>query len=100
LKTVETLKAARAKIEKRDNWIKGTSFMRRGLPGELIDCYCSSGAVVHSAVDGEACADAHEALAVAAGTHIVLFNDREATTHSDVLAVFDKAIAAEEAKAA
>lgn len=86
---VQLLTEARAKIADPKNWIKGRFV--------VDDCYCSVGAVYMSAVGEDNRAfrmEAIKALRVAAGVESVIdFNDAETTSHADVLAMFDKAIA-------
>ena len=95
------LRDAKALIDTPEKWIKGHS--RKVVNG--VTCHCADGAVwslthldpldlnyfpavraLSVAATGRAIADGH-----------VWFNDRQSTTHADVMALFDRAIAAEEA---
>lgn len=90
LKTAKTLIGARKLIEDVKNWGRG-SYNRNGQ-------LCAVGAI--AAVEGVGGVTAHgesgatDALRLACGDQkIAYFNDTH--THKEVLAVFDKAIAAE-----
>lgn len=86
---VQILTDARAKLEDPKNWTKGRFFGQDG--------YCALGAVVLVTPSVQACALRSEvirALRAAVGVESVIdFNDAETTSHADVLAMFDKAIA-------
>lgn len=106
---LEVLKGARAKIA--HGWTQGYLARQagRGLwysdleSGEPSDCWCASGAIIAcTRGNDDARKSAWEALRLAAGLNaggdIPSWNDRAERTQADVLAAFDKAIAAEEAK--
>lgn len=101
----ETLIAARKLIEKPENWTKGA----HARDSEGVDvwpddsssvCFCASGAV-RLASSGSALElfigqkMLEECLPPSLGyDQIPSFNDAPETTHADVLALFDRAIAA------
>lgn len=110
MNTVELLKAARAKIEKPENWTQG-AFAKNAEGHNTflghddyvnVTCWCAWGAVEEAAGSGvRYSGDAMQALhcALPEGTEWVPdFNDSH--THEEVLALFDRAIASEEAKTA
>jgi len=87
---IQILKAARAKIEKPENWGKG----RRGYERSLDTC-CSAEAIEEVAWDGERQL-AYGLLKCAAGLtdcYISDWNDAPERTHAEVLATFNLAIA-------
>ncbi|AXV15092.1 hypothetical protein CYG48_04885 [Neorhizobium sp. SOG26] len=97
MNTVEILKAARELIADEKNWLQGSLYDRRN--GE--DCYCAVGALdVVTEMDGDALDRAIEAIQelLGAGNSIVNFNDTHA--HSQVIDLFDSAIARAESEAA
>lgn len=109
MNTVEILKAARELISDEKRWTQGE--LARDMFGIYADydsddavCFCSEGAIrrvtitVPSDERLRARQDAWGALNKAAGGNIVTFN--EGRTHSEVLAVFDRAIACAESEAA
>lgn len=107
MNTLAILKAARAKIEKPENWTQGV-FARNAhglLTGPHFSdaaCWCALGAVKAALPDHyTGYSKMRELLSAACppGGDIVDFNDDLSTTHADILAMFDRAIAAEEAKA-
>lgn len=107
--TADILRAAKAHISEPENWFQGEYFK-----GSLIDpdtsCACALGAVrvanwsahaIHSVF-----VDIHDDTPAAHTLHSVLpdgfftvndFNDDPNTTHADIMALFDRAIAAAEA---
>ena len=96
--TLEVLKAARAKIEKPENWCRGKLKEYAGDTGPACK-WCASGAVYDICPAGRAYWDSLDALAnLVVDRSVSRFNDNPHTTHSDILALFDKAIAAEESK--
>jgi hypothetical protein len=110
MSTAELLKAARAKIEKPENWTKGTNARdANGNPTAAYSpaavCFCAIGAI-HSITMPRTLPnlDARTAM-VRALMHfhpncfVSDFNDAPTTTHANVLALFDEAIANEEAAA-
>lgn len=88
-RVVRILQVARAKIEDPANWRKD-EFEKEGR-------YCAVGAVI--SVSGWGDCSAWRALdAVCELQCTPWFNDQPTTTHADVLALFDRAIAAAEAQ--
>jgi hypothetical protein len=90
MSVVDDLIAARALIENPENWIKGENF-------RLVDgraCYCMDGALqaVGVGVDGDAWWALNDHLGGYTHLGLIWFNDAAATTHSDVMALFDRAI--------
>ncbi len=98
------LRDARALIEDPERWTK-RGFVSYNAVG--LESYCALGAVAELKISGKRIptadrADAWYSLAVAAGgTHwsaVGYFNDGPDTSHADVLALFDRAIADEEGR--
>lgn len=96
--TKEILIAARAKIEREENWTRG-AYARDWAGGvrlpqsEAAVCFCALGAVRsvqchYEEGDRAIFALRHEI----SGTPVSDFNDNPATTHADILALFDRAI--------
>lgn len=86
----ENLIAAKALIDTPEKWIKG-ELSKNG-------CYCALGAVQRASNYNVRTKDAlYDALP---DVGIMTFNDDPNTTHSDIMALFDRAIAAEESKEA
>lgn len=84
--TVDVLVAARALIEKPENWGRGMSQTRRRnqlCAGEALDRVSR----------GSYLGEAGDALELAMGAGIVAFNDHH--NHAEVLTAFDRAIEAE-----
>lgn len=105
--TIEILKEARELIAKEGGWGQGT--YARSADGEVsyptnpdAVCFCTWGALI--AVDARQ--ELHRpdgvqpALDNVTGGNFVAFNDAPGRTQAEVVAKFDEAIAAEEAKAA
>ena len=111
--TVEFLKETRAKLAQ--GWTQGEFARKDGVPTSTSaldsDCWCVVGALgyvalLHGDYDMPAKFAARSALVDAIGAEfegwrfsLPRWNDDPARTQGEVLAVFDKAIAAEEAKA-
>lgn len=112
--TVEFLKETRAKLAQ--GWTQGEFACKDGVPTDASaldsDCWCVVGALGHVALlhgdyDMPAKFAARSALVEAIGVSefegwgfsLSRWNDDPARTQDEVLALFDKAIAAEEAKA-
>lgn len=105
MNTVDILRAARAKIENPENWCQGVYFA--SASGERVapwaaERWCATGAVW--AVVGTGAEKYHErgpalhALCDAIGGEWQTdYNDTH--THAEVIAMFDRAIEAEERKA-
>lgn len=103
MNTLEVLKAGRNLISDPQKWVQGT--YAKNIDGWPIYgnnaaavCFCSIGAVQHVTgmchnIETETVC---EVLSNAAGMHIAYYND--AHSHEEVLAVWDRAIAAEEGK--
>ena len=97
----EVLRAARAKIEKPEHWTQGVlSRDANGTPSFYAAahtkavCWCASGAIFSAAGESDPL-DALDAFRSMINGSIPQFNDTH--THAEVLAAFDKAIAAAEA---
>lgn len=100
----EILEAAKAKIANPENWTQGY-YAKDENGDELLGnepdavCFCGYGAIeavtdtVHMGKGWPK--EAEDALDAAAGKNFPCFNDER--THAEVLAVFDKAIAAAKA---
>jgi hypothetical protein len=105
--TAEILRTARDLISDPEKWIKGAD----ALPSRDADpetdevdplddralCFCVGGAISRAAGgDSDEAYEAARAFAQAAdnSSYPFTFNDRESTTHADVLAALDKAIEA------
>jgi hypothetical protein len=91
---LQVLVGARKRIEDPSRWTKGR--FRQVKDGHA--CYCALGAVRASRaphyLKAEAMGRLEKVLSHRVGHwNIVNFNDREATTHEQVLEVFDQAIA-------
>lgn len=98
--TLEILRAAREKIADPDRWVKG----ELAIDGEGLRIETASGAHrgVRWCAVGACCAvagmdwtTAGDALEAVAGESVVDFNDTH--THAEVLALFDRTIAEQEA---
>lgn len=103
MNTIEVLRAARELISDSARWTKGTS--ARDINGQKCEIsrgvsWCALGAAdKFSAGRGAAGAALHAALASMPGNELRMvtsYNDSH--THAEVLALFDRAIAAEEAR--
>lgn len=110
--TAEILREARELISTPEAWCKGgnsfstPSAVRRAPEGNGYRpagtepdavCWCPSGAINRAAGghDAPGRSDAERAFSRAAGVALPFrFNDLSTTTHADVLAAFDRAIAA------
>lgn len=101
MNTKEILIAARQLVEKPERWTQGV--FARDLNGRPVDllgphakCFCISGAVGRVVKRDHAKWD--QILELLAKTarrrNIVRFNDANKRTHAEVLAAFDRAIAA------
>lgn len=97
---LDLLTRARARIEKPEAWTKGaiarTSDDERTLARDpQATCWCALGAIAAER-GGEVHHPAWQAVQqqLPAGESIGSFNDHPDTTHADVLALFDRAIAA------
>ena len=103
METIEILRSARALIDAPEKWTKWTEARdAAGLGVPCYDknavCFCAVGAVVRHPTNGKtffALRLLREALPT--GGYIDEYNDHPETTHADILALFDRAIAAEEA---
>ena len=102
---LKILKAARAKITKPERWTKGE--IARNAAGKEVSprskeavCWCALGAL--QAAAGKKCSfieiDDLAYELTPRWTWIAKVNDHKDTTHADILALFDRAIAAEKAK--
>lgn len=96
--TVEILRAARALIATPDQWTQGTVARdkngRRAHPeSPAARQWCAAGACIATGA-GIAAGCALDAVARSKGhLFVTAFNDDPDTTHTDVLALYDRAIA-------
>jgi hypothetical protein len=102
VEVVEVLRAARAKIEKPECWIRYE--LARDYSGNWVGvcspearCFCIIGALASTSSDYEAARLALLDVLPSGFCGAVDFNDAQETTHADVLALFDRAIASAEA---
>ena len=108
METIDVLKATRALIDTPEKWTKGA--YARDARGRVVgwldpgaSCFCVQGAF-HKALGhlGDSSFEVwHERVSDAFPAHfnsVQEYNDHPDTTHADIMAVFDRAIAAEEAK--
>ncbi len=100
---LDVLRAAREKIATPERWTKGAE--ARTVHGDVtaIDdsaaSWCVDGSiwdVTRNLVVAGLCFDALYA-AMPTAVRITTYNDAPTTTHADIMALFDRAIAAEEA---
>lgn len=96
----ENLIAAKALIDTPEKWIK------YDLRNDDRTCFCAIGAVEKAInldpIDGDLF-NSPEVMALAASlvepsdtwTDLSFYNDRETTTHADIMALFDRAIEAQ-----
>lgn len=93
--TADTLRAARALIESPADWRQYS-----GVNHHTTQGYCAMEALsgVPTAVDGayDQAAEGLHAQLPADVPSIITYNDDPSTTHADILALFDRAIAAQE----
>ncbi len=99
--TLEILKAARALIDREEKWTRGAvARTAHGYQVQSIDDsavqFCILGALAKASNNWKLCLMAGDSLRGLLKTAIQEFNDAPTTTHADVLALFDRAIAAEE----
>jgi len=95
--TIKALREARALIDEPSKWIKGD--LARSKFGNTCEtssqnavCFCSVGALMR--VTGHLFGPEWRALSSTFGNRpVAAWNDDSATTHKDVLAAFDRAIA-------
>lgn len=103
----EDLKAARKLIEEPECWTQGS--MARDAAGNALGfrspdavCYCALGAldsVIREQHPSERFVKARMLLEQVCGEYVESVNDSPNTTHADVLAMFDRAIALAESAA-
>lgn len=100
--TADTLRRAKAKIATPETWTKED--YAKDADGMFTDarspkatCWCSMGAI-QTVCSEEDWTRITRALRIGGlgSTWVDEFNDASSTTHADVLAMFDRAIAAEE----
>lgn len=86
---VDDLKAAKALIDAPEKWRQDGSF------GFGTGCFCVLGAVATAAQEDDACGAARDYLEreVPGMRSVVVYNDDPSTTHADIMALFDRAIA-------
>lgn len=99
----EILRKARALIDAPEKWTRGAlardaDRIPQWPADESATCFCSLGAIVKAS--GREAGQEHapdtasrRAMERAIGQNIETWNDDPATTHADVLAAFDRAIA-------
>lgn len=103
----EILRKAKALIDAPEKWTKGAFARDRSggsvpIAGDEACAFCAAGAI-YSVIDKFNAAEfdledrAASAIGQAVGGSIAGFNDDEDTTHADVMAAFDRAIATESA---
>lgn len=105
---IDVLRKARELIARPEGWTKRANARdaRGGIVGVgsgRATCFCAVGALWHADAPNfhsvRALRDALESvLPAGVAIEIEAFNDDPGTTHADVLALFDRAIAAEEAR--
>ena len=102
MKTSEVLTKARELIEKPEIWTKGEYARDESgnscrPTGPFARCFCALGAVKaagnYKGDNNPAAEKLTESLERDRFRWVCLFNDSKDTTHADVLALFDKAIA-------
>ena len=105
MKTLEILRSARALVDTPEKWTWGT--IARDASGRSVPfdspsavCFCAYGAVSaacdHGASGSAAWCRLREALPAGWPGGVSLYNDYPSTMHADILALFDRAIEAEE----
>lgn len=95
LAVVDNLVAARAKIEKPEQWTQQVAARNAQGQEDNVDstdavCFCTFGAIV--AVAGMKYGEALKFCTDAVGRNAVDFNDASGRKHEEVLTMFDKAI--------
>jgi hypothetical protein len=95
---VDDLKAAKALIDTPEKWAKGAWLHDDGTRCAEGACIATTGGRTWSPLFDNLIAQLPPEW-IATGNPIVRFNDDDATTRADVLALFDRAIAAAEASA-
>jgi hypothetical protein len=101
--TLEVLKAARELIATPDKWSQGA--MARNADGRPVwaaandaVCFCAEGAIQRAGAGMFNRAFNVVVDLVETGDPLHRFNDASTTSHEDILALFDRAIAAEESR--
>lgn len=99
----ENLIAAKALIDTPEKWLKGA------LSDDKETCFCAMGALGHVGGFGLVASDVTPEMASLIGSipssflwtkqknRLAAFNDDPETTHADIMALFDRAIAAQDA---
>jgi hypothetical protein len=87
---VKNLKAAKVLIDTPEKWGKGSL-----QPAD--NCFCAIGAVMDVSMDWVAGANRLSEHLPDGFRRVVEYNDHPDTTHADIMALFDRAIAAAEA---
>jgi len=92
MSVADDLRAARALIDSPEKW-------RKGSYGYNTGCLCAAAALWSLDSEKRSMSEASHFLRqhVPGGRKLVHFNDDPATTHADILALFDRAIQAAEA---
>lgn len=98
----ETLRRARALIERPEAWTKGTSARWHRQPVDvespLATCWCAFGAIRRQSVDRATQDRAIGRLRRFSGPNVVDWNDAPERTHAEVIEAFDRAIEKAEAE--
>ncbi len=97
----EVLRKARAVEEQ--GWTQGA--IARNVDAEMVDpddddavCWCAMGALIVAEPNFDRLLDALYVLRSSTNGYVDLFNDAPGRTQQEVIAAFDRAIAAEESK--
>ena len=94
----DNLIAARKLIEREDKWGKG-EYEYQGFMcaiGAIAAVQCGSPGSAERSEDGKALASALPDDMEKHTFYVTIYNDAPETTHADILALFDRAIAAQE----
>lgn len=87
----ENLIAAKARIDTPEKWAKGSGSY---MPENVTDPVCVLGACHQSRSEDEAVEFLRGHIPAIFNRSFIRFNDHPVTTHADVMALFDRAIAA------
>lgn len=101
MKTIDILRAAREKISKPGTWTQNaTARDADGCQLLAIDpgavSWCAYGAIIAVSLREGHIAAIESVCRCTGAESLGVWNDRDGRTHAEVLAAFDKAIAAEE----
>ena len=97
MNTAETLTAARSLIAEPEHWTKGRSARDKNhaaVPVNSPDAvsFCAIGALVRVTGPGNFWTAERCLTTALGGTDVPRFNDDDLTSHSDVIALYDRAI--------